>query len=173
MGPMSIENRKVLDHTSRQRTLCLLFRSGKVLLAEKKRGFGRGKLTGVGGKLETGETLERAAIRETQEEIGVRPVSLRQVAVLDHHFPHNPDWSQRITVFLVEEWEGEPRELGKQGEVRPQWFNIDDLPFASMWDDYRYWLPRVLRGEFLRATFEFGPDNQTVSKSEVHKVSQF
>ena len=52
-------------------TLIILKKDDEILLGLKKRGFGKGRLNGVGGKLEPGETIEEAAIRETEEEIGV------------------------------------------------------------------------------------------------------
>ena len=52
-------------------TLCFLIEDDRILLAMKKRGFGEGKWNGVGGKVNEGETVEAAAIRETEEEIGV------------------------------------------------------------------------------------------------------
>eukprot|EP00056_Hartaetosiga_gracilis_P017259 m.6783 g.6783 ORF g.6783 m.6783 type:complete len:151 (-) comp5533_c0_seq1:454-906(-) len=39
----------------------------RILLGMKKRGFGKGKFNGFGGKLEKGETVEEAAVRELQE----------------------------------------------------------------------------------------------------------
>ena len=39
-------------------------------------GLGAGKINAPGGKLEAGETALAAAIRETQEEIGVTPLAL-------------------------------------------------------------------------------------------------
>ena len=57
----------------RQASLCLLLREGEILLARKKRGFGVGKWNGAGGKPEPGEPIERTAIRETEEELGVHP----------------------------------------------------------------------------------------------------
>ena len=48
--------------------LCFLLRDGamgrEVLLGRKKRGFGRGKIVGLGGHLEAGETPAEAAARE-------------------------------------------------------------------------------------------------------------
>ncbi len=38
-------------------------RPGKILLGMKKRGFGTGKFTGFGGKVEKGEEIIQAAIR--------------------------------------------------------------------------------------------------------------
>ena len=60
-------------------TLCLLRKDNKILLAMKKRGFGTGKYNGVGGKIENGETLNEAMIRETKEEIGVIPTKYEKV----------------------------------------------------------------------------------------------
>jgi 8-oxo-dGTP pyrophosphatase MutT (NUDIX family) len=52
-------------------TLLLLQKDGSVLLGRKKRGFGEGKVNGFGGKVEAGETVIEAAVREMQEESGL------------------------------------------------------------------------------------------------------
>lgn len=52
-------------------TLCLIKKDGKLLLAEKKRGYGQGKINSAGGKLEQNETPEQAVIREIKEELGI------------------------------------------------------------------------------------------------------
>ena len=70
----------------RQTTLCFLTKDKKVLLAMKKRGFGNGRWNGVGGKLNAGETIRQAAIREAKEEIGVTVWQMEKVAVLDFYF---------------------------------------------------------------------------------------
>ena len=51
-------------------TLTVFFKDNKVLLGEKKRGFAKGTLNGIGGKQDMGETIEQAMVRECQEEIG-------------------------------------------------------------------------------------------------------
>ncbi|MEM6822896.1 MAG: NUDIX domain-containing protein, partial [Verrucomicrobiota bacterium] len=55
--------------------LCFVFRDDEVLLIEKKRGLGAGKINGPGGKIDPGETALESAIRETQEEVGITPDS--------------------------------------------------------------------------------------------------
>ena len=64
-------------------TLCLLKRDNKILLAMKKRGFGKGKYNGIGGKIENNETPEQAMIRETQEEINVTPIKYEKVGIVE------------------------------------------------------------------------------------------
>lgn len=48
-----------------------LFADGKVLLARRGRGWRAGAWSLPGGRVEPGETLAEAALRETREEIGV------------------------------------------------------------------------------------------------------
>jgi len=57
-------------------TLCFLLKGDEILLAVKKQslsgfGAGIGKWNGVGGKVDEGETIRFAAIRELNEEVGV------------------------------------------------------------------------------------------------------
>lgn len=50
-------------------TLVVLFNDkNQILLCMKKRGFGVGKWNGAGGKVDAGETILRAAVRELEEE---------------------------------------------------------------------------------------------------------
>ena len=46
-------------------TLMFVLRDGRILLIEKKRGLGAGKINGPGGKIEPGETPLQAVMRET------------------------------------------------------------------------------------------------------------
>jgi mutator protein MutT len=139
----------------RQTTLCLLIKEDQILLAMKKRGFGEGKWNGVGGKPDLGETIEQAAIRETQEEIGVTSTNMEKVASLDFFFLEESiekDWNQQVVVFLVTEWNGEPTE---SEEMKPTWFDKDKIPFKDMWPDDAIWLPKVLDGKKVKAEFLF------------------
>jgi len=151
---------------------CLLVRGSpvrEVLLGLKKVGFGAGKYTGFGGKVEAGETVTAAAVRELWEETGVRTQEedLRWVGHLTFLFPANPAWDQTVYVFLVTKWEGEPRE---SGEMRPAWFPVGHLPFDRMWQDGAHWLPRVLAGERVRAVFVFGEDNESLAEARVERL---
>lgn len=150
----------------RQATLLFLLKNNQILLAMKKRGFGVGKWNGVGGKQDENETIQQTAIRETTEEIGVTPKSISQVAVLDFYFKNNPDWDQTVYVFTTQNWEGEPTE---SEEMKPQWFDIKDIPFDNMWSDDPFWLPLVLSGKKIKAKFTFG-ENDTILSKEINEI---
>lgn len=123
-----------------QCSLLFLLKSDQILLAMKKRGFGKGNWNGVGGKLEASENFEQAAIRECQEEIMVIPDSLSQVA--EHTFIYNYQKPQTIEVqvFTSASWQGNPIETD---EMAPRWFSQTDIPYAQMWVDDQFWLPHV------------------------------
>jgi mutator protein MutT len=145
-------------------TLLFLRREGQILLAMKKRGFGINKWNGVGGKLDEGETREQAAVRECQEEIGVTPKNMQLVGEID--FTDLPDVHHYCHVYTTNTWEGEPAETE---EMRPEWFNIEDIPYKSMWPDDELWLPTLLTNTRFKATIIINPDD-TVQKCEVTEV---
>jgi 8-oxo-dGTP diphosphatase len=133
----------------------------QVLLGRKKKGLGVGNIVGLGGKLEPGESALDAAVREVLEESGlvVTASALVPLGVLTYLFPHREAWSQESSVFVCDEWTGTPME---SDELNPEWFDVASLPVDQMWDDARHWLPGVLAGTPVRATFTFGEDLETV-----------
>jgi 8-oxo-dGTP diphosphatase len=133
----------------------------EVLLGRKKTGLGVGYHVGLGGKLEGDETPVAAAVREIAEEarVEVHPADLEARGELLYLFPHRPAWSQRSSVFVTRRWSGEPVETD---ELDPAWHDLAALPLDDMWDDARRWLPQVLVGGQIAATYTFGADLATV-----------
>ncbi len=156
-------------------TLCLLLQNNpatEVLLGYKKTGFGRDKYTGFGGKVEPGEQVAAAALRELAEESGVSVpagADFELAAILEFHFPHKPGWSQRVHVFTTHQWMGVPTE---SREMIPRWFAVDAIPYEQMWDDARYWLPRILKGETFRAEFIFHANSDTIATVSYFALSE-
>ena len=37
--------------------------------------------------------------------------------------------------------------------MKPQWFHINDIPYAQMWPDDKYWMPMFLEGKKFKAKF--------------------
>ena len=151
--------------------LCLLTRTSgdgtpEVLLGFKKTGLGTGKVVGLGGHVEAGETAAEAAAREVKEESGVCVAagSLAHAAHVTFLFPAHPSWDMDVEIFTTADWAGEPAE---SDEIRPQWFPVAALPFDHMWQDAPLWLPRVLAGERLTATFSYADDNEAIAAHSV------
>lgn len=148
-------------------TLVILLKGdpvSEVLLGYKKIGLGQGKFTGFGGKIEPGEGVAEAALRELTEESGITipdPQTLEFVAVLEFYFPSRRVWEQRVFVFVSHHWLGLPTE---SNEMIPQWFTVEDIPYDQMWDDAHHWLPLVLSGEKFQASFKFREDSATVDQ---------
>jgi 8-oxo-dGTP pyrophosphatase MutT (NUDIX family) len=142
-----------------QATLCYLVRGkGKkreILLAMKKRSFGKGFWNGSGGKPEPKESIKRCLLREVGEEVGVKIdiKRVKRVALLHFYFPKlKSAWDQDVHVFLAEKWQGRPKETE---EMRPKWFKIADLPYSKMWPDDPFWLPLVLNDKQVEGSFRF------------------
>lgn len=157
------------DYRPEDRTLCFPVQGEpveKVLLGLKKLGFGVGKYAGFGGRVEDGETIEEAAVRELREETGlvVSVDDLEPVGRLTLQFPFRPRWNGTVHIFLTRKWTGEHKETV---EMKPVWFDRSSVPLERMWKDCPHWFPRVLDGGFVRGSFAFNDDNETVHWARV------
>jgi 8-oxo-dGTP diphosphatase/2-hydroxy-dATP diphosphatase len=141
-------------------TLCLVVKDGRVLLGMKKRGFGAGRWNGFGGKVQEGETIADAAIREMKEESGVDVRNLEEVGMLEFVFPDNSQIHE-VHIYTTTQFEGEPAE---SEEMRPRWFAFGEVPYEDMWPDDQFWLPKVLVGKKIQGRFEFGPDDSIIAQ---------
>jgi 8-oxo-dGTP diphosphatase len=147
-------------------TLCLPVQGDPpvaLLLGRKLRGIGQGKVTGFGGKVEPGESIVAAALRELFEEAGLVATQedLLPMGVVTFCFPTQPQWDQAVHLFRVERWQGVPT---TSDEMEPIWFPVSELPYAAMWQDAPYWLPALLRRQPVVATIHFAADLETVAQ---------
>ena len=149
-------------------TLCFLLRTHagneEVLLGLKKTGFGAGKVVGVGGHVEPGETTEEAICREVMEECGiaVAQTDLIPAGTVDFVFPAKPAWNMATTVYLCRNFTGQAVE---SDEILPRWYPVEELPRAQMWADAVHWLPAFLSGQRAHWRIEMNLDNETVASS--------
>ena len=134
-------------------TLVFVIRDGKILLIDKKTGFGKGKVNGPGGKLEQGESPEACAVRECQEELGITVSNLQFCG--QHRFQFVDGYSIHVWVYSSEEFEGVPTETI---EAKPLWVPLDKIPYDRMWEDDQIWLPMLLRGERFQGRWLFDGD---------------
>ncbi len=153
-----------LTEPLQQVTITLLLRDNSILLAMKKRGFGVGKWNGVGGKANKEETIFDAAVRETEEEIGVTPIDLKEVGIINFFHPYNfknKAINQQVHVFVGRQWTGDPVETE---EMKPQWFDLDKIPYEQMWWDDEIWFPIILRGSKVKASFMFDKNENIIDQ---------
>lgn len=140
--------------------LCFVFRGNEVLLIEKLRGLGAGKVNGPGGRIDPGESPEDAAIRELQEEISVTPRNLSRLGNLKFAFVSG--YHLECWVFRADDHHGEP---AQSDEAIPFWNPLDSIPFERMWEDDKHWFPYLVRGESFQGRFVF--DNDLMVDGEV------
>lgn len=122
-----------MHYTSFVDVLLLLVRQDHVLLALRDNtGYADGQWNLPSGKLDKGEDLEAALLRETYEEIGLclrrRDVSM---ATTVHYL--NPERHARIGFFFrADRWQGEPYNAEPHKCARIDWFPLDQLPDATV-----------------------------------------
>jgi 8-oxo-dGTP diphosphatase len=148
-----------------------LIKDGKLLLGNKKRGFGVNKLNGFGGKINPGESIKEAAVRELYEEVGLQADSqdIKKVGELTFIFPSKEEWNQIVHVFLITSWKNFPKEYE---EMTFEWLDTNNVPYNKMWDDDKYWMPFILDEKKIKANFIFNEDNETIKTKEIFEVSE-
>jgi len=148
-------------------TLLFLVKEDRVLLAMKKRGFGSGKWNGIGGKVQKDETVERAMIREAEEEVGITPHKYEKMAeIVFDEIVFGKKEANKVIVFKGSSWEGEPKE---SEEMAPKWFKVNRLPLDQMWDSDKYWLPQILSGKRVAGQISLD-ENDKMTKIDLHEV---
>ena len=106
---------------------CIVTRNGRTLLVRRQRSHGAGSWSTPGGHLDFGETPEACAIRETEEETGVRVAHPAFIAITNDLFVD--DGKHYITIWMhAESGAGaavvrDPAEIAEVG-----WFAFDELP---------------------------------------------
>lgn len=143
-------------------TLCYPVVGDEVLLIEKQRGLGAGKVVGPGGTVEADESPRECVIREVREELAVTPVAPSKVGEFTFRF--GDEDPRLVHVFRADDVDGTPT---ASPEAVPRWAPVDDLPYDRMWADDRYWLPHLLAGESFTAHFDFDADGDTLCSHEV------
>lgn len=150
-------------------TLCMVCKEGEILLGMKKRGHGVGRWNGFGGKVEAGETIPEAAVRELKEEAGIHPEEMNQVGVLEFSFDSEPEILE-VHIFKVTDHSGEPVE---SEEMKPQWFRFEDAPFHQMWSDDEHWFPYLLGNKLFKGKFHFDRPSDAEYSAKIIKQELF
>lgn len=101
----------------------LIWDDDKFMICQRPAHKGNGLLWEfVGGKVEAGETLQEALIRECQEEMNIKVAVGNIFAEANHVYP---DISVHITFFNAEIVEGIPQKL-EHNDIR--WITPEEIP---------------------------------------------
>ena len=99
----------------------VIFHNNKVLLVQEKQPHVYGKWNLPAGKVDQGESLEQAAIREAKEECGL-DVRLEKHLLTLHQFVESPV----LHAFLVKDYSGKvifpPDEI-----LNAKWFTLEEI----------------------------------------------
>lgn len=95
---------------------------GKILIAKRPQTAHQGGLWEFpGGKVDAGETIEQALVRELREELAITVKDSRPLIQIRHHYP---DKSVLLDVHKITRFEGNP--IGNEGQP-VQWVAADML----------------------------------------------
>jgi mutator protein MutT len=140
----------------------------KLLLGMKKTGFGQGKWNGFGGKVKEEETIEQAVAREFEEECQVKVKKTEQFGRIEFSWNSKPDILD-VHFYRILEYEGEPKETE---EMKPQWFNVNEIPYNEMWKDDPHWMPLFLKEKKFEGKILFNEKDEVI-KAEIKEITKF
>lgn len=90
------------DHDTDSSVGVLVVKDGQILCGIRGRTGCPGMICGPGGHVKEGETYEQAAVRETEEEFGIRPKELLQIG----YGPVEADTGAAPALFLCTDYDG-------------------------------------------------------------------
>lgn len=140
-----------------------IIKGDKVLLINKKRGLGAGKVNVPGGHIEPDESPESAAIRETFEEVSLITERLTLMGYL--FFKFTDGLTMKGWVYTTKTYTGIEKE---SDEAYPFWSPIKSIPYDKMWADDIVWLPEMFKGRYFRGYFEFDGDKMIKRRVEFY-----
>jgi len=139
-------------------TLCYVRHNRHTLMlhrVKKENDMHAGKWNGLGGKFLPGETPEACAIREIEEESGLRATDLQLRGVLTFPaFAKEEDWY--CFLFTVTAFEGS---LIESDEGNLRWIPDEDLLSLHLWPGDRIFLPWLKQSRFFSGKFEYHNGN--------------
>ena len=136
-------------------SLCVITDKDHILLLKKATGIGKGKWYPTGGKVRPDETPETGVAREVYEETGLRVTKLRHHGEVVCYFGHDtpPVWV--VHIFSTSDFKGSLKE-SSEGVLK--WFPLSEIPYDKMWQDDRYWLLLLLKGNRFRGEFVYNDE---------------
>ncbi len=118
---------------------------------KKQNDYHEGKWNGLGGKFEPGESPEECAIREIEEECGLKVKSVTMKGFITFPlFDGKDDWY--VFLFTADEFEGK---LIDSPEGSLAWIPNDKLTELNLWDGDKLFIPWLFEDIFFSAKFNY------------------
>ncbi|MCM5552918.1 NUDIX hydrolase [Pleomorphomonas sp. NRK KF1] len=114
-------------------TIAAVFHEGRILLVRRANPPDAGRWGFPGGKIEAGEPIEAAAVRELLEETGVRGQARRVFTAVDAlDFDESGELRRHFVLIAVLcDWiAGEP--VAGDDALEARWFRLDELEYAGL-----------------------------------------
>jgi ADP-ribose pyrophosphatase YjhB (NUDIX family) len=144
-------------------TLCILRKGDELLLGMKKVRFGAGNYNGYGGKVDEGESIEQALVREMKEESRLELLKYELRGRMKFELT---DSFKEVHIYEGLDWVGD---LIETDEMAPFWFNISDIPYEKMWKSDVSWYPYFLKREYFEGETIFD-ENYSVLSCKIEKI---
>ena len=138
----------------------------RILLAFRKTGDMQGYYTGLLDELLEHETPESGVARITtgQSGLAVEQVELRAVFLFTgDDYPGANEYEYYAT--------SHSGRLRESARVRPEWFDLDRIPYERMPADDALWYPGFLAGKLQRGSFHFGPGMRELKRYDLFEVA--
>jgi 8-oxo-dGTP diphosphatase len=139
-----------------------------LLLRRKKLGdtvHTQGVLIPMGGKVEDGEMLVDAAVREVYEESGLKVSMLKLIGVLQTARKKDSGFDEWTNfLFITHQYSG--KETNK-GEGSFEWVSVDDLPNKRMYKGIRVFLTEALKNDFVVSN-SFHREHKLIYSTNLH-----
>jgi 8-oxo-dGTP diphosphatase len=118
---------------------------------KKENDYHEGKWNGLGGKFEQGESPEDCAIREIEEECGLKVKSVTMKGFITFPlFDGKDDWY--VFLFTADDFEGE---LINSPEGNLAWIPNEQLVDLFLWDGDKIFIPWLFKDKFFSAKFDY------------------
>jgi len=118
---------------------------------KKENDYHEGKWNGLGGKFELGESPEECAIREIEEECGLKVKSVTMKGFITFPmFDGKEDWY--VFLFTADEFTGK---LIDSPEGNLAWVENDKLTELNLWGGDKIFIPWLYQDEFFSAKFNY------------------
>jgi 8-oxo-dGTP diphosphatase len=118
---------------------------------KKQNDYHEGKWNGLGGKFEQGESPEDCAIREIEEECGLKVKSVTMKGFITFPmFDGKEDWY--VFLFTANDFTGE---LIDSNEGNLAWIKNNKLTDLNLWDGDKIFIPWLFNDKYFSAKFNY------------------